>query len=123
MAAVEGSGVPFKRPWRAHRLADWEGPFDHQVTRFPAHPKVREKRREANRRQRERLGPLGVKLSRPRLSLEDVRARNAENQRKWRERRRAQGLSIDVRKDTPERREAVRQAQTRYRERRRDATA
>jgi hypothetical protein len=125
MQAIKDCGVPFRRPYRERALADWEGPFDHQVTRFPAHSKVREKRREVNRRRRERLRELGIDVSRPRplLSPEDLRVRNAEKQRKWRERRRAQGLSIDVRKDTPERREAVRQAQARYRERRRDATA
>lgn len=127
MAALNWSGVPFRRPYREPILAEWEGPFGPDVTRFPSHPKVREKRREASARRRERMRELGIKVSSRRsprqLSDEHRRRQNAEAQRRWRERRRAAGLSVDVRRDTPERREYVRQAQARWRERRRRAFA
>jgi VRR-NUC domain-containing protein len=126
MVALKRSHVPFRKPYREpERLAAWEGPFGPEVTKFPCHPRTLQKRREARARRRERLRELGVVAPRREASAgcsdEERRVRAADNQRRWRERRRMAGLPVDVRRDTPERREYVRQAQARYRERLRQA--
>lgn len=126
MVGLQRSGVPFRKPYREPQCAGWEGPFGPEVTRFPCHPKTREKQRAASARRRERQRELGIEVAprraaSARLSDEERRVENADKQRRWRERRRMAGLSLDVRRDTPERREYVRQAQARWRERQRQA--
>lgn len=54
MMALQLSGVVFRRSWKPPRLAPWEGPFADPTVPLPQHPRVKEERRLAQKRWRER---------------------------------------------------------------------
>jgi hypothetical protein len=52
LMALHLLNVPFRREWKPPQIEPHEGPFFDPTQRLPAHPKVREERREAKRRYR-----------------------------------------------------------------------
>jgi hypothetical protein len=52
MAALQLSGVTFRRKWPSPQLQPWEGPFADPTQRLPKHPKVAVEWRVAKRRYR-----------------------------------------------------------------------
>jgi hypothetical protein len=92
LKALQLSGVPFRKPWTSPQCRPWKGPFTGDEKRFPTHPAVAARAREANRRwlERRKAQGLPVRVSRARYrSPEERRAQVREATRRWRERQRA----------------------------------